>query len=87
MNTTQLRRSSANRMVAGVAGGIAGMLNIDPVIVRLAFVALTLLNGFGAVLYLLMWVIVPLDGSVAATPRDQVRENMIEMRDAAEGVV
>jgi phage shock protein PspC (stress-responsive transcriptional regulator) len=74
-------------MVAGVAGGIAAMLNIDPVIVRLGFLALTLLNGFGAVIYLLMWVIVPMDGSLAPTPRDQVRENVTEMRDAAEGVV
>jgi phage shock protein PspC (stress-responsive transcriptional regulator) len=74
-------------MVAGVAAGIAARLNVDPVLVRLGFVVLSFLNGFGLVLYLVMWLLIPSDVSVTPGPREQVRENMGEMRDAAEGLV
>ncbi|GAB4158713.1 MAG: PspC domain-containing protein [Roseiflexaceae bacterium] len=87
MEHTQLRRSSSDRMVAGVAGGLAALLKIDPVIVRVAFVILALINGAGAFLYLIMWVIVPADQSSAATPAEQVRENVLDIRESAERFV
>ena len=55
----QLTRSARNRMVAGVAGGLAEYLGIDPVLVRLAFVAVTLATGVGIVFYLAAWLIIP----------------------------
>jgi phage shock protein PspC (stress-responsive transcriptional regulator) len=55
-----LRRSRSDRMLSGVCGGAGKMLGIDPVILRLAFVALTLLGvGTGALLYLIAWVMIP----------------------------
>jgi signal transduction histidine kinase len=50
-------RSRSDRMVAGVAGGIAERLGIDPVVIRLAFVALGVAGGFGIVLYLFAWLV------------------------------
>lgn len=58
-------------MVAGVAGGIAEYFQVDPVLVRLAFVVLALAGGGGVLVYLIAWVIVPEaeQGEASATPR------------------
>jgi phage shock protein PspC (stress-responsive transcriptional regulator) len=58
----QLRRSADDRMLAGVAGGIARYLDVDVTIVRVAVVALTLLTGTTAALYIAAWLLVPADG-------------------------
>jgi signal transduction histidine kinase len=55
----QVTRRSKGRVVAGVASGIGDALQIDPVLVRLAFVVLTLASGLGAILYGLLWVMLP----------------------------
>ncbi len=61
MNTQKrLYRSTQDRMFAGVCGGIGEYLDVDPTLVRLAFVALTLLSsGSGLVIYLILMLIVP----------------------------
>jgi phage shock protein C len=41
----QLRRSATNRKVSGVCGGIAEYYNVDPTLIRLAFVAITVITG------------------------------------------
>jgi phage shock protein C len=46
-------------MIGGVAGGIAEYLGVDPTIIRLAFVVLTLLGGSGPLLYLVAWLLMP----------------------------
>jgi len=55
----RLYRSNVNRMIAGVCGGIAEYLNVDPTLVRLGFVLLTFASGMGILLYLVMAVVVP----------------------------
>jgi phage shock protein C len=55
----RLYRSRGDRVVAGVAGGIARYLGVDPVLVRLAIVALAIVGGSGILAYLIAWVIVP----------------------------
>ncbi|MEM7140727.1 MAG: PspC domain-containing protein [Actinomycetota bacterium] len=55
----RLRRSNDDRMIAGVSGGIAEYFGIDPIIVRLAFVALVLLGGSGIGIYLIAWLVMP----------------------------
>lgn len=67
-----LRRSRQNRMLAGVAGGVAGHLGLDPLVVRLAFLALSLAAGFGILTYLLLWVLVPAEAVDAATPKRHI---------------
>lgn len=57
-----LRRSTHDRMIAGVCGGAADYLGVDATVVRLLLVAATLFGfGLGAVLYLVCWLIVPAD--------------------------
>jgi phage shock protein PspC (stress-responsive transcriptional regulator) len=59
---SQLRRSVADRKVAGVAGGLGRHLNIDPTILRVAFVVLAFFGGAGLLLYVALWLFVPEDG-------------------------
>jgi phage shock protein PspC (stress-responsive transcriptional regulator) len=60
----RLRRIAAHRKVAGVAGGIARHLDIDPLIVRVAFVVLSLFGGAGVIVYAACWILLPEDGQV-----------------------
>lgn len=55
----RLKRSATESMVAGVSGGLAEYFNIDPVIVRLIFVLVTLTSGLGIPVYILLWIIMP----------------------------
>ncbi len=80
-----LRRSRSDRLLAGVAGGVAQHLGFDPFFVRLAFIAMALALGFGIVVYALLWILAPLepvaaDGSAAsAVPRRRPRLSVQEV--------
>ncbi|MFC4930852.1 PspC domain-containing protein [Massilia sp. GCM10023247] len=55
-----LRRSRADRWLGGVCGGLAGILGLESWVWRLIFTVFTLItSGFGALVYLLMWIFVP----------------------------
>jgi len=62
----RLRRSTTDRKIAGVAGGLARHLDIDPVILRVAFVVLVFFGGAGLILYGAGWLLVPEEGSDSA---------------------
>jgi signal transduction histidine kinase len=64
-----LRRDPAHRVVGGVCAGLGRHFGVDPLIPRIAFVALATAGGMGIVLYALAWVIVPAEGSEAAAPQ------------------
>lgn len=55
----KLYRSREDRVLGGVAAGLGDYFGIDPTIVRLAWVLLTLWGGAGLVLYFIAWVLVP----------------------------
>ena len=66
---SQLRRSGDDKMLAGVAGGIARYMNVNVTLVRLIIAALVVFTGAGAPLYIAAWLLIPADGedqSVAA---------------------
>lgn len=56
------RRSGADRKIAGVAGGLGRTFGVDPVLIRVALVVLTIFGGFGLTLYVLGWLLLPADG-------------------------
>ena len=87
MQGKRLVRSRNDRMIAGVAGGLAATLNIDPLLVRIVLLALAFMNGFGFMLYLALWLLVPNEDSATIDAREQVRENVGEMQSAAESLV
>lgn len=55
----RLYRSRTDSMLAGVCGGMGVYTGIDPTVIRLAFVFLTLFGGHGLLVYLIMCVVVP----------------------------
>jgi phage shock protein C len=56
----RLYRSTDDKMIAGVCGGLAEYFNVDPVIIRLIAVILVLPGGVPGILpYVIMWIIVP----------------------------
>jgi phage shock protein PspC (stress-responsive transcriptional regulator) len=57
----KLRRSSRDRWLGGVCGGIARQTGIESWIWRLVFVLVATCLGFGGLIYILMWIFVPLD--------------------------
>ena len=59
----RLRRSTTDRKIAGVAGGLGRHLNIDPTILRVLFVVLVFFGGAGLLLYGAAWLVVPEEGS------------------------
>lgn len=73
MTQKQLYRSLDDRMVAGVCGGLGAYFNVDPTLVRLAIVFLSLWWGGGILLYLLAWFIIPEEPREAThfLPRDE----------------
>jgi len=54
-----LRRSRTDRWLSGVCGGLALASGVESWVWRLVFVLFTLTFGFGAVVYLLLWIFVP----------------------------
>ena len=64
MNMKTLRKSSTQKMIAGVCGGIGEYFSIDPTLVRLGFVALSFMFGGGVLVYILAAIIIPGGGSV-----------------------
>jgi phage shock protein C len=56
-----LRRSKSNKMVAGVIGGLAQYLGIDPVLARVLYVVLSVVSvGFpGILVYIILWIVIP----------------------------
>lgn len=72
--TRELRRGRSDRIVAGVAGGLARYFGIDPILVRVAFVVFTLAGGSGLLAYLILWLVVPEESEAeAGAPAGSVR--------------
>ncbi len=67
----KLMRSRSERIIAGVAGGIANYLLIDPVIIRLAFVLLLFSGGIGLLFYPVLWVVMPREPVMMPLPMQQ----------------
>ena len=59
MEPKRFYRSTTDRKIAGVAGGLAEYFEIDPLLVRLIFVILLLVGGGGFLLYIILWIITP----------------------------
>jgi phage shock protein C len=81
----KLYRSRTDSVIGGVCGGLAEYFNIDPVIVRVVAVLL-LFSGAGFIAYLILWLVVPLQGTDAAQPRDTIQANANEIKETAEGI-
>ena len=57
----KLYRSSTDRILAGVCGGLGKYFDIDPVIIRLLWLLFVFAMGFGILIYILAAIIIPLE--------------------------
>lgn len=55
----KLYRSSRDRMLGGVAGGLAEYFEIDSTLIRILFVIIVFIGGTGILAYILLWIVVP----------------------------
>ncbi len=55
----RLYRSKKSKILGGVCGGLAEYFNVDPVVIRLLWVVLTLVYGVGILAYIIAWIIIP----------------------------
>ncbi len=64
--TMRLRRSREDKVIAGVCGGLGNYLGVDPIWLRIAFVAMAVGAGSGVLLYIIAWIVMP------EVPEDEV---------------
>jgi phage shock protein C len=87
MSTQHQRRLErpGDRIIAGVCAGLGDYFEVDPVVVRLVFVALTAAGGAGLLAYLILWIVMPAAGSAVvhggAGIGDGVRTMAGELKD------
>jgi phage shock protein PspC (stress-responsive transcriptional regulator) len=65
-----LTRRLDDRMLAGVASGIAGYVGVDALFVRIAFAVLTIVGGAGIPLYVACWLLIPDEGAARSIATD-----------------
>ncbi|GMU23235.1 MAG: PspC family transcriptional regulator [Phycisphaerae bacterium] len=65
-----LRRSSENRMIAGVCGGLAEYFGMDPVLMRVLYVVGSIISAAfpGLLVYIVLWIIIPERGNDEGWP-------------------
>jgi len=78
--TKRLFRSTSDRTLGGVAGGLARYLEIDPMFVRLAFAVVGLMNGVGVLIYAIMWLVVPDETMRDLSGEEVIRANVEDFK-------
>jgi phage shock protein C len=82
---SRLERSNSNKVIAGVCGGLAEYLAVDPTLVRVAFVVMTFVGGIGILAYIVMLILMPQPGQPAPftkTPPSTVSTDATARMDA-----
>jgi signal transduction histidine kinase len=74
-----LRRDTDHRVIGGVCAGLARQLGVDPLIVRVAFVAAATAGGLGVALYVLAWVFIPAGDAPARAMRLRTGRGTVEI--------
>lgn len=83
LRSKKLTRSTTNRVIAGVAGGLAEYFEVDATIIRLIFVLLTVFGGSGVIIYIVLWLIIPHDKYHGEITEESIKAGADEMRDTA----
>lgn len=79
-----LYRSTQNKMIAGVAGGLGEYFDIDPTIIRIIFIILALFQGSGLLIYIVMWIILPTKAGGTSTNENTVKDNIKDIKSRAQ---
>ncbi|MGA2911458.1 MAG: PspC domain-containing protein [Candidatus Levyibacteriota bacterium] len=79
----KLYRSETNRVIAGVAGGLGEYFEVDPTIIRLLFVLLTVFGGGGILVYIILWILIPCESCINKNSEDTIKQNAKELKTKA----
>lgn len=82
----RLTRSVTDKVLAGVAGGLAQYLELDATLIRVIFILMAVFGGSGVLIYLILWIVMPSEQSAAQSSEDHVRENVAELRERARSI-
>jgi phage shock protein PspC (stress-responsive transcriptional regulator) len=79
--TPRLTRRATDRVFLGVCGGLGDYFGVDPVLIRLAFVLVTLAGGAGLIVYIVLAMLMPVEvsGGASATHHQQSMTGTSEM--------
>lgn len=80
----RLYRSETDRIIWGVCGGLAKYFDIDPTIIRIIAVLSIFFSGAGIIAYIILAIVIPSEKSRATDPKEAVRENIEELKTAAD---
>lgn len=80
----RLTRDARGGVIAGVAAGFGEYLEVDPVLVRLAFVLLSFVHGIGVLFYLACWFVVPRRDAVLAAGAPMAGTGFADVREVGE---
>ncbi len=72
---SRLYRSRSQKMIAGVSGGLGEYFDVDPILIRLLFVVTTFISGVGLLAYVVLWIVVPLQGDEDTPRMDALRRD------------
>ncbi len=89
MDNNRLTRSRSDVMIGGVCAGLGKYFKIDPTLVRLVFILLTMAGGGGVFIYFILWIVIPhedmpnmsgaLNGQEFSNRANQMGKEMQEM--------
>lgn len=83
----RLYRSTQNRVLAGVCGGLGEYFNVDPTLIRVAFIIMCFGGGAGVLAYVVLWLVIPERGQEGKPLDERAQAAAEEMKTKAEGVV
>ncbi len=75
MENRRLSRNSMNRVIGGVCSGLAEFFGLDVALVRIAFVIAFLFASFGFWLYIILWIVLPVEGQQTTVNSQQSTVN------------
>ena len=75
MENRRLSRNSMNRVIGGVCSGLAEYFGLDIALVRIAFVIAFLFASFGFWLYIILWIVLPVEGQQSTVNSQQSTVN------------
>ncbi|EKD91540.1 MAG: hypothetical protein ACD_30C00002G0037 [uncultured bacterium] len=84
LNSQRLHRSETNKIIAGVAGGIGEFFDIDPTIIRIIFVLLTIFGGSGILIYFILWIVMPSSTNTSEITKDTLKENLQDLKNTTQ---
>ncbi len=76
--TDQMYRQPKDAMLGGVCGGLSQYFRVDATLVRIFFLLFGVLTGFGILVYLALWIILPVPGESPATSRGERVQDVAE---------